>query len=206
MKFDLNILVDLYINKGYTTRDCAKELNIAQSTVRRALKKYGIKTRSNKEARSTDYFLSKKQDIIDRGAKTARNNYIKNGVSKQAECPQCGNLFHTSCKHPSKFCSIECYKKYLEYKTLYTALNPHNCKYCGKTIYGRCVICKDCDYQHRLYITSKQSNKVQAFCAWCGKELYIIPSKLKKHENVYCNSDCMAKYYAENYTGENSPS
>lgn len=206
MKFDKNILIDLYINKGYTTRDCAKELMTTQSTVRRALKRLGIKLRTDKEARNTEHFLAKKQRIINQGVATAKKNYIEKGISKEVYCPWCGKLFYTTCKKSAKFCSQECYKNYLEKKTLFTALNPHKCKICGKTIYGRYTKCSDCDYQHRVYMASKLRNKVQTFCAWCGNELYVIPSKVNKHKNVYCNANCMAKYYAENYIGENSPS
>lgn len=120
-------------------------------------------------------------------------------------CPECGKEFITSIKSPQKFCSQNCYRLYLDKKALYTALNPHKCKYCNKTIYGHHIVCNDCDLSSKLYRISKLKKYIITTCAYCGKELHVIPSVYKQHKNHYCNVKCMSNYYAIFYTGENSP-
>ena len=47
--------------------------------------------------------------------------------------------------------------------------------------------------------------RTETKCAYCGKTLYVIPSRIRDHEFLYCNFECMAKDYERRFSGENSP-
>lgn len=200
-----NKLIKLYIEQELSTRDIAKVLNISQTQVRRLLKDWEIPVRSSQEGKKTKHFKNKEEEINRQISNTLISNSLKKGNSHVLVCSECNSEFITRTKSSQKFCCNKCRIKYLEYKKLYTAINPHECKYCKKTIYGKHIICSDCDLSIRKYNIQKLRKYIITYCAYCGEELHVIPSVYKQNTNHYCNQNCMSNYYALFYTGENSP-
>lgn len=202
-------LYDLYWNQELSTRDIAKKVGVGQTTIRRWLDKYEIKTRTSKEAKTASVFLEKQRILAERYSIEYKKDYTK-------FCEYCGKEFHVDGRHKNKkYCSEECKKlknsKYecrinengeKEYKNEYT------CEICGKTYVNwnpRHYIrrfCDDCLSKHKqdLFI-----NKITTTCGYCGKEIEVIPSRFYANKYCYCDVKCMAKHYAEIYSGENSP-
>lgn len=98
-------LENLYLNQELSTRDIAKQLNVGQTTIRRWLAKYNIKTRSTKEAMKTTVFLEKQKVLAER----YKIEYTQD-ITKF--CEYCGREFHVNGSHKKiKYCSKECSKK-----------------------------------------------------------------------------------------------
>lgn len=78
------------------------------------------------------------------------------------------------------------------------------CKNCGKEFEAvtNASYCKECV---PIVASINLSKKIKVKCGYCGKEIEVIPSKLKDREKVYCDVKCMALDYADRFSGENSP-
>lgn len=102
-------IYDLYIVKGYSTRDVAAELGIGQTTVRRRMKEYGIVARTGKEARNTKHIIEKE-----------KKRYESMQIREKRYCDSCGKEFYVQPHLKKKNCSSECgsrfYCKKIEYK------------------------------------------------------------------------------------------
>lgn len=63
---------------------------------------------------------------------------------------------------------------------------------------------KYCDacVEDRVWV---KEHKIHTQCGYCGKDLYVIPSRFETNQYCYCNAQCMSNHYAEIYSGENSP-
>lgn len=66
-------LEELYINQELSTRDIAKKLGVGQTTIRRWLSKFEIKTRTSKEAKHTTVYKEKEAKLAER----YRTEYVK---------------------------------------------------------------------------------------------------------------------------------
>lgn len=185
-----------YVEVGMSTRDIAKKYNSSQTQVRRMMAYYGIQCRNNKIR--TEYHKNKMRPYWDELRETNKKWHTKT-------CEWCKKEFEIDyTSKNNKFCSKECRE---QSRTQLQKKPKYYCQQCGKEIlysdkiYPR-KYCNDC------YITARaktQSKRITTSCSYCGKELSIIPAVYKQHKNHYCNVDCMAKYYTEHYTGENSP-
>lgn len=202
-------LEDLYWNQELSTRDIANKLGVGQTTIRRWLAKYDIKTRTSKEAKQTSVYLEKQEELAER----YRIEYVKDYIKF---CEHCGKEFHVDGKHKNrKYCSEECkklgrsnYECRINEKGEKEYKNEYTCELCNKTYtnwnprhYLR-RFCNSCLSQHKsdLFI-----NKIKTTCGYCGKEIEVIPSRFYENKYCYCNTKCMAEHYAQIYTGENSP-
>lgn len=202
-------LEDLYWNQELSTRDIAKKFGVGQTTVRRWMAKFNIKTRTSKEGKHTSVYLSKQDELAER----YRVEYVKDYTKF---CEYCGKEFHVNGRRKSqKYCSEECRKlgriNYecrinedgeIEYKNEYT------CELCNKTYtnwnprhYLR-RFCDSCLSKHKSDIFT---NRIKTTCGYCGKDIEVIPSRFYSNKYCYCNVKCMAEHYAQIYTGENSP-
>jgi transposase len=208
-KITKEVLEDLYITQELSTRDIAKKLNIGQTTVRRSMAKFNIKARTDKESRKTSVYKNKLEGFAERYREEYKQDHKK-------FCEYCGKEFHVDGRHKKKkYCSEECVKKSMaiyetrinengekEYKNTYT------CEVCKKdfefwsTSYYKRKVCDDCLSQHKSNVFTK---KIKTKCGYCGKDIEVIPSRHKAHKYCYCDAACMAKHYADIYTGENSP-
>lgn len=202
-------LYDLYWNQELSTRDIAKKVGVGQTTIRRWLDKYEIKTRTSKEAKTTSVYLEKQKALAERYSVEYKKDYTK-------FCEYCGKEFHVDGRHKDKkYCSEECKKlknsKYecrinengeKEYKNEYT------CELCGKTYTNwnpRHYIRRFCDNCLSKHKQDLFTNKITTTCGYCGKEIEVIPSRFYANKYCYCDVKCMAKHYSEIYSGENSP-
>lgn len=209
-------LEDLYWNQELSTRDIANKLGVGQTTVRRWLAKYEIKTRTAKEGQHTSTYLEKQEKLAER----YRTEYIKDYTKF---CEYCGKEFHVDGRHKNqKCCSKECARNLTSQKQtqdlkIESKINEngereyHNfyiCELCGKEYdfwsfrYYKRRFCDDCLSKHKSDIFS---NKIKTTCGYCGKEIEVIPSRFYSNEYCYCDVKCMAKHYAERFSGENSP-
>ena len=59
-------IIDLYFDKKLSQRDVAKVLEIGQTSVRRILDKYGLKSRTPKESKDTSSYKEKVQRLAER--------------------------------------------------------------------------------------------------------------------------------------------
>ena len=156
------------------------------------MKHYAIESR--KPTDKTDHFREKMEPIFEK----YRSDYT---VWYTKTCEWCHKEFQVSGRRKNnKFCSSECLDAYRKRNR-----NSQYCEICGKdmgwTRYKR-KYCPDCLSIHKSVTAS---NRVTTKCAYCGKEIQVIPSRYKSQKNVYCDAKCMAKHYAQIYTGENSP-
>lgn len=192
-----------------STRDIATKLGIGQTTVRRWLAKYDIKTRNSKESKHTSVYLEKQEVLAER----YRTEYVKTYTKF---CEYCGKEFQvTGREKRKKYCSKECSnnskctKEFRisesgerEYK------NTYKCELCGKEYtfwhprYYKRRFCDDCLSKHKSEI---YTNRINTICGYCGKELEVIPSRFYSNKYCYCDSKCMAQHYTQIYSGENSP-
>ena len=194
---DKDKLIKLYIDEQLSTRDIAKLLGTSQSTVRRKMKLYGIEARDAVQSKNTPSYKQKVEDLAER----YRNEYT---VYYNKVCPQCGKEFTVTSKQKDKiYCSKECANNSLK-----TPIKKQYCERCGKEIeitnnrnYKR-KYCSDCMLIGRA---ETQRNRIKTNCAYCGKELFVTPSVYNSYKHHYCDVKCMAKYFAEHYSGENSP-
>ena len=199
-------IYELYVEKGYSTRDVAKELGIGQTTVRRKMKQYGIPARTGKEARNTPHILAKKNELS-----------RKMEVREQRFCECCGKEFFIQPHIVKKNCSLECARISTSQKLVNRAeiecdycqakierissrlsINTHN--FCDNTCHGKWKS------EHLIGSNNPAYRRIDRICANCGERISIIPSR-DKYENVYCDRECMAEHYSksEMFSGQNSP-
>lgn len=116
------------------------------------------------------------------------------------------------------FCSNSCYKENIG-KFLRGKNNPNYirvkciCATCGKefyrkpsTIESEKVYCSvECHRKALKKYNKLRVNKIKTKCAYCEKEIEIVPSRLKYNERIYCSIECKNKGWSKYYCGENSP-
>ena len=188
-------LEDLYINQGYSTRDLAKYFNVGQTTIRRKMIKYEIKSRTSKEGKNTDKYKEKKRKLAEYYKEEYSKRALESGNRITKICPICGKEFSKPKSQESIYCSIKCAGKAIE--------KDNTCNRCGKILANKYAkYCPEClsIVKHEYYY-----KRVETKCAYCGKTLYVTPSRIRNHEFLYCNSNCMAKDYERRFSGENSP-
>lgn len=189
---DKESLYNDYVITGMSTRDIAKKYNTAQTNVRRLMKYYDIPSR--KPSEKTEYFYNKMKPIFD----SYKEEYK---VWRTKVCEWCGKEFKVDGSHKNnKFCSPECLH-------VFKTKDRENtyCEICGKGMgyIGHPVrFCNECLSIHK---SESQINRIEVPCAYCGKIIFAIPSRVEKNKFLYYNMDCMAHHYAKIYTGENSP-
>ncbi len=189
-----DVVYDLYVNQGYSTRDVAEVFGVGQTTIRRFMKKVNIQARHPHE--KTDHYHQKMKPIYER-YKEENSKHMKN------VCLNCGNEFDvTYLDKYRKYCSDTCRKE-----AITIVPNEYYCTMCGDKIinvngknYER-RFCPECLPKHR---SETQTKRIIRNCGYCGKELSVIPTRAKA-KYVYCNIECMGKHYSEIHTGENNP-
>lgn len=199
ISIDKDLLYELYVIEGYSQRDIATKLGVSQSTIRRNMEKYNITPRGNSESRHTLKYKEKESINAER----YRKEYTK--VYKKI-CANCNKEFIVlGCdKKNKKYCSKKC-----ELENRKSKKNIF-CQNCGEEIkfknriYDR-KYCDECYKRLRESGKYGRYNKVETECGYCHKKIFVIKSRFIKYEYVYCNKECMAKHYAEIYTGKNSP-
>lgn len=163
---------------------------------------------------STNVYKAK----VQQHAEFYKEEYVKRSKQQGKRiirvCPNCQKEFETLKSNARVYCCKECYTEHKKStnkiqkegssKSIYKkVIKPGICERCGgPTLNQWSKYCPDClavAKHERFY------KRVKTTCSYCGKELEIIPSVFKKNKHNYCNTECMAKHYAEIYTGENSP-
>ena len=193
---DADILYELYIVQELSQRQVAKELGISQTQVRREMEKANIPARDANSSRKCKGSQQRTKELAQRYSEEYK-------IWRTNVCAYCGKEFMVDGSHKKKkYCSDECIKAaFNERATVYY------CKLCGNPIiqngikYKR-IYCDNCLGKWRSIVFSK---KIITNCGYCGKEIEVIPSRYKNNQFCYCDTNCMAKHYAEIYTGENSP-
>lgn len=183
-----------YVVAGMSTRDIAKKYNTAQTNVRRLMQHYNIDARKSNE--KTEYYLNKMHPYWDKLK-------VQNKKWHTKTCEWCGKEFEIDFNtKKNKFCSSECRKESSRAKR-----KKYFCEMCGKEfkyedrIYKR-KFCDECLSKHK---SESQTDRIKTICGYCHKELLVTPSRFNENTYCYCDVKCMAKHYAEIYTGENSP-
>ena len=80
------------------------------------------------------------------------------------------------------------------------------CKHCGKEFtipinYGVGNYCsRECSFLAKRVIHVPNTK-----CEYCGKDIYVKPSKLKRTKHNCCSVDCMGKLRKTLYLGKNNP-
>lgn len=188
----------MYINQELSQRQVAKKLKISQTQVRRELEKSGIKSRGRKEGK-------KLREEKVRQEKSSIKKIKKDVAKIEKVCEFCGKNFTIyNCYIKRKYCSKECANA-----VRIANQKRYFCKLCGEEIifpentrrYKR-VYCDSCLKKGVSFVPTK---KIKTTCGYCGKELQVIPSRYEANKFCYCDTKCMAKHYAEIYSGENSP-
>lgn len=89
------------------------------------------------------------------------------------------------------------------------------CLYCGNTFLTKHFDGKFCSREHQgLWIKEnlhgeKNPNftSIKERCSYCGKEIFVTPSEIKKQKRGnFCSKECHYKWASENIRGEQSPS
>lgn len=91
-----------------------------------------------------------------------------------------------------------CKKCRLEKKKKYTVV----CKHCGNTFITANKNTRFCSFK---CIGDSKKVKVKTVCDYCGKEIYLIPSKYEKDNLHYCNQQCRTEHLKTIMKGENNP-
>jgi len=162
------------------------------------LQKYNIPSRTSEESKQTPDFIARQAELAHRYQNEYRKIIVK-------QCKWCGKDFEVDGEHKrKKYCSPECVSMSQKSKT-----KTQFCQRCGKEIkissgrhYKR-IYCDECNVVGR---SEKQINKIQTTCGYCDAKIEVIPSVYKANRFCYCDMNCMAKHYAEIYSGENNPS
>ena len=189
------LLISLYVDQELSTRDVARKLNVCQTTIRRWLEKYNIRTRKPDVAKTAKPLIEKRKKLGEYYKIVYTKQAFDNNSRIIAICPTCGKSFEKLKSSKKVFCSRQC-SGIAKRKT-------HFCKRCGKPLTNHWAkYCPECIHVVRI---ENNYNRIETTCAECGKTLYIIPSVYYKNINNFCNVECMSKYYSKHYSGENSP-
>lgn len=210
MELTKQLLEELYITQGLSTKEIANKLNIGKTTVNRKLKKYEIPIRDRNSAQKS-------------AMKKWGEEYKKNNIDSNLKCKLCNKDIYVKKslldKTNNHFCSISCSSKYYsqfkEKKGEYI-----ECDYCKNIHYKNQYIlqnfdkhfcCKECHNKwmskNNIGENNPKYKRVITYCAFCGEKLKLIESKLTKNKQYhYCNRDCMSKHYVGLVYGENHPS
>lgn len=117
-------LIDLYVNKKLTTRNCGKELGVSHMTIQKFLKLYNIPIRTKSESQKGKIVSEKtrlKQSLKKKGIKLSeeRINKLKNKTPWNKNkgnvlliCKVCNSEKIVKPYRNSKFCSKNCKNKY----------------------------------------------------------------------------------------------
>lgn len=188
-------IVDLYFNKKLSQRDVAKVLEVGQTSVRRILDKYELKSRTVKEAKETPSCKEKTKKLAERYSQ----EYL---LDRENVCQFCNSSFPVNHKTKNnKFCSPECRKNYRKGQN-----TKYYCVGCGREIERHnnrnypLKYCSNCAKTHPWI----SKDRITVKCGYCGNEINVIKSRAKSNKYCYCNVDCMSKHYSEIYSGENS--
>lgn len=188
-------IIDLYFDKKLSQRDVAEILEIGQTSVRRILNKYGLKSRTPKESKETPLYKEKNKKLAERYSK----EYL---LDRKNICQYCNNFFPVNHKTKNnKFCSSECRIKHKNEQR-----KKYYCTQCGDEIVRQgnrnypIKYCKNCAKTYPWI----SKDRVTVRCGYCGNKIDVIKSRAKNNKYCYCNVDCMAKHYSKIYSGENS--
>lgn len=161
------------------------------------MNRYNIQSRTNLESRATKQSKNRYKELGERYKK----EYT---VWRENICQYCGKTFVVDEAHKQrKYCSDNC-RKLASLKRR----NKYYCQICGKEIVsknGKHYFRHYCDECFIKWRKSHQYKRILVNCAYCGKEIEVIPSRSKNNKNCYCDVNCMAKHYSETNSGENSP-
>lgn len=118
------------------------------------------------------------------------------------ECLKCGKVFESKVSH-QKFCSITCKSSYYGTRHKYEV----ECQFCHKKFQphrrGQKFCGRWCSVRGRSGSTARRS-ELNAQCASCGKQIYVVPKRLKNQFN-YCNSQCMGDHRRVILNGSDNP-
>ena len=113
---------------------------------------------------------------------------------KEYVCLNC-NQSYKSRKQNSKFCSLECRRKYNNI--------PYNCDYCGQEmlVYRNQIEKLESGYKKHLYCSKECANNgqitsVKNVCENCGETYKIF--NVFKDVQKYCSKDCFNEYRIKN--------
>lgn len=148
----------------------------------------------------------------------------------EVQCFFCGKKFQREVwlakRFPHNFCCKECRNQWKSIKFRGKA-NPmygrsghesptykrveYQCHYCGKKFLAwPCLKRKFCStncnvkwlQQKKGRLNHKWKDKIKCFCYMCGREVYLIPSRVK--EKNFCSRNCQLEYLHESISGENN--
>lgn len=206
-EIDQNEFRKLYLEEEYSTRELAEYYSVAQTTIRRWLKKWEIPTRSPSEARQTSRYKEK-----------AEKNAEKMRDRVTLTCLYCLKEFEVKrALSDQKYCSRECFYAHTKEKTKEANQVEVTCTQCGKKyltakrntqLHERKFCSFACQGQFKKENFTKENspcyNRIERSCGYCGKKL-LIPPHRDKYEKVYCDEICMGKDYETRMTKEGNP-
>lgn len=130
-------------------------------------------------------------------------------------CDYCGKhywKFPSDIKNKKNhFCSKECHNNFIKGEKVQRV-----CKTCGKEfeVYKVSIentnasgnfCCRECYSEYLKTLVgekNKSYNRKKRKCPNCGKELYVIPSRLRTYKNRFCSIKCRSEYMKEYVGGE----
>lgn len=159
--------------------------------------------------------------ITKKGPKIASRKPPRSKIQTQCAC--CGRKIAVQPSRMEKsksglvFCSHTCSAQY------HSSILPHNaqCLYCGRTFHrspsemkrGHNTYCSRACYEkaRQAGIAAKRERRVPAGrdgnikvqCAYCGKAIYLRPSRVRTVKNHYCSREC--KRLHQTTTGSHVP-
>ena len=135
-------------------------------------------------------------------------------------CEWCGNKFFRYMCNIKKhnFCCVECSRAWQRENNPKGKDHPQynrievKCFNCGKVkekprfkARGKKQFC-DVKCRNEYKKNNPEPLKAQKVnCGWCGKEMILPPSRIKKASAVFCQMKCRSEWYSKNYCGQNSP-
>ncbi|QOS89237.1 HNH endonuclease [Peribacillus sp. JNUCC41] len=106
-------------------------------------------------------------------------------------CQECGKKFIKGYS-TAKFCSNEC--RFKGVSKINRKLSDKECEYCKKVFRPKSSRTRFCSVKCR---PANRENKIQTNCLKCGKEMHIIPARLKDGRGKYCSKKCFASRTGE---------
>ena len=172
MEITKQLLEDLYIAQGLSTKEIANKLNIGKTTVNRKLKKYGIPVRDKKSAQKA-------------AMKKLGEEFKKNNIQSNLKCKFCNKDIYVKKslldKSTNHFCSSSCSAKYYSQNKEKSGEYVH-CDYCNKLHYKNQYVlqnfnkhfcCKECHTkwmsENNTGENSPNYKRITTYCAFCGK-------------------------------------
>lgn len=119
----------------------------------------------------------------------------------QKTCKKCGITKDVSCFTKSKNVKDGYENSCKECRNNNRKRYTNICNNCGK---GYLTANENSKYCSKQCSSQSRVKRIETTCAYCKNKIYIIESKLKKHDLLYCNQNCRSKHLSVLMKGENN--